>query len=470
MTVLVTGGTGTLGRAVVPALLRDGHAVRVLSRRPRALSGVEWAEADLATGEGLPKAVAGIDTVVHLASAPYRGPYTTRVDVQGTARLAAAARSAEVRHLLFASIIGVDVVPWGYFRQKLSAERSIAGAGVRWSVLRFTQFHPFLDRALRGVGRFPLAFIDPGITAQPVDPADAAERLLRRVQQGPSNTIEEFAGPETLTGGELLDQWLGAMGRTPRVRTISVPGQLGRVFRDGGLTTDAEPTGSITWAQYLTTRYRDGGSATATDQTPPNRAPADQAATDGLGTTRTRTRLLDPRKKRKAVLWFERHVQNPLVRAALDRGMSLPMFAVLQTTGRRTGRARQTQVINGLDGDTFWIVSEHGRRSAYVRNLEEDPRVRVRVATGWRSGTATVLDDDDPIARATWMTTLGRWHKADALVTRMLGTEPLTVRIDLEPMDQPATPTDQVHPADHTAPTERDSRSNRADQAWEADG
>lgn len=420
MTVVVTGGTGTLGRVVVPTLLDAGFPVRVMSRRTRSGGGVQWVRADLATGEGLPEAVAGADTVVHLASAPYRGPYTPRVDVQGTARLAAAARSAGVGHLLFVSIVGVDEVPWGYFRQKLEAERVVSHGGVDWSILRLTQFHPFLDHALRMAGRLPVAFTDPGITAQPLDPADAAERVLQSVQRGPTHTIEEFAGPETLTGDQLVEQWLHARGRPARIRSVSVPGRLGRAFRSGGLTTDSEPTGRITWAEFLARRY---GDTTGAEGSP--------APTSG-----SRAPLLDPARKRRAVLWFERHIQNPVVRRALDSGVPLPMFAMLETTGRKTGQTRQTPLINGVDGDTFWIVAEHGRRSAYVRNLEADPRVRVRIAGRWRTGTAHVLDNDDPIARARWMArTLGPWHKADGLATRLAGTEPLTVRVDLDPTD-----------------------------------
>ncbi len=114
-------------------------------------------------------------------------------------------------------------------------------------------------------------------------------------------------------------------------------------------------------------------------------------------------------------------------------GVPQPMFALLQTSGRKTGLSRHTPVINGFVGDEFWIVAEHGRNAGYVRNLEADPRVRVRTGRRWRQGTAHVLDDDDPLARARWMRQeLGRLHAADEKVAKMLGTTPLTVRIDLD--------------------------------------
>lgn len=117
---------------------------------------------------------------------------------------------------------------------------------------------------------------------------------------------------------------------------------------------------------------------------------------------------------------------NPVVRTAIDLGIA-PGYAVLETTGRTSGLPRRTPVGNGLDGDTFWIVSEHGHQAAYVRNIQADPRVRVKLGRRWRAGTATVLPDDDPRAR---QRQLG--HRINGAVVRLMGTELLTVRIDLD--------------------------------------
>jgi deazaflavin-dependent oxidoreductase (nitroreductase family) len=112
----------------------------------------------------------------------------------------------------------------------------------------------------------------------------------------------------------------------------------------------------------------------------------------------------------------------------------LPTHAMLETTGRRTGLARRTPVVSRLDDDTVWLVAEYGRRAAYVRNLEAEPRVRVRVRGQWRRGTARPLPDDDPRARLRRMRRplLGR-------VVRWFGDELLTVRIDLEPTEKGAS-------------------------------
>ena len=122
-----------------------------------------------------------------------------------------------------------------------------------------------------------------------------------------------------------------------------------------------------------------------------------------------------------------RHVVNPLMRAALDRGIAPRGYALLETTGRKSGLPRRTPVGNGTDGDTFWIVAEHGRSAAYVRNIQADPQVRVKVGGSWRSGIAQLLPDDDPRQR---QRLIGR--RFNAAVVRLMGTELLTVRVDLD--------------------------------------
>lgn len=135
--------------------------------------------------------------------------------------------------------------------------------------------------------------------------------------------------------------------------------------------------------------------------------------------------------KYRLVNFIQKRIVNPVVRAALNRGLPLPGYALIETTGRKSGLPRRTPVGDGLDGDTFWIVSEHGRRSAYVRNIEADPHVRVRVRRRWRSGTAHILPNDDPRERQRLLSRKlsGRLN---AMAVRSFGTDLLTVRVDLE--------------------------------------
>ena len=105
----------------------------------------------------------------------------------------------------------------------------------------------------------------------------------------------------------------------------------------------------------------------------------------------------------------------------------MPTQVVLETTGRVSGRPRRTPIGGRLDGATFWLVSDHGEASDYVRNIKANNRVRIRVRARWRAGTAVLLPNDDPYAR---LETLPRFNSA---MVRALGTDLLTVRIDLDP-------------------------------------
>jgi deazaflavin-dependent oxidoreductase (nitroreductase family) len=143
------------------------------------------------------------------------------------------------------------------------------------------------------------------------------------------------------------------------------------------------------------------------------------------------------RAKRSIARTTEKYVVNPLMRAALTRGLAPSAYALLETTGRRTGRIRRIPVANGLDGDSFWLISAHGAHSHYVHNLQAHPRVRIGLRAGralcWRSGTAYPMPDDDARAR---QRRLGRGrlaYRLDALLLHPLATDLQTIRIDLDP-------------------------------------
>ncbi|BCJ77348.1 nitroreductase [Catellatospora sp. IY07-71] len=131
-------------------------------------------------------------------------------------------------------------------------------------------------------------------------------------------------------------------------------------------------------------------------------------------------------RKYRIITTLER-VNNQLTRWALRRGLAPRAFALLETTGRRSGLPRHTPVGNGLDGDTFWLVAAHGEQADYVRNLLAEPAVRVKVAGRWRTGRATPLPDDDTGRRSRSLP-----YQWDAAIGRMMATRPLTVRIDLD--------------------------------------
>jgi deazaflavin-dependent oxidoreductase (nitroreductase family) len=124
-------------------------------------------------------------------------------------------------------------------------------------------------------------------------------------------------------------------------------------------------------------------------------------------------------------------LSNLSIRFLLRRGIAPKVWAMLETTGRRSGLPRQTPVGNGTIDGVFWIVASHGRQADYVRNIEKNPAVRVKIGRRWSNGTATVLNDDDTEARSRMLP-----HRMDAAIGRLMATEPLTIRIDF---DSPGT-------------------------------
>ncbi len=136
---------------------------------------------------------------------------------------------------------------------------------------------------------------------------------------------------------------------------------------------------------------------------------------------------------------LQKSVVNPLIKLGFDVGISAPGDALLETTGRRTGKTQRTPVCDGQEGDTFWLIAQRGRRTDFVRNIEADPRVRVKVRRGarmrWRTGTAHILDADDPRER---QRILGQGNFPRRLclsASSALATNPLTLRIDLDSTD-----------------------------------
>jgi uncharacterized protein YbjT (DUF2867 family) len=248
MTVLVTGASGTLGTAVLPRLIKDGHDVRPMSRRARP----GWVAADLVTGAGLTEAVGAVDAIVHLASSPGK---TRQTDVEGTRRLLAAAKTAGVRHVLFMSIVGIERVPVSYYRMKIAAEGVVQAGGVPYTILRATQFPSLVDTLLTVSSKLGPVVVDKSLVVQPVHVDDVAERIADLLAGEARGETVEFGGPEVLRFDQAVRDWQAARGTRRPVWSLRLPGRIVRVVRDGGLTTTAKPAGTRTWQDYLAVRY-----------------------------------------------------------------------------------------------------------------------------------------------------------------------------------------------------------------------
>lgn len=269
--ILVTGGTGVLGRAFTQRLAARGHPVRVMSRQPRPATlaeGVEWAQAELETGVGLEATVRGAPIIVHCASSPFTR--THEVDVEGTRRLLDAARSAGVQHFVYISIVGVDRIPYPYYRAKYAAEQVIEGAGVPYTILRATQFHELLDGWLHSLVRFPWVWLPTDLQFQPVDAGEAADALVHCVAAGPVGRAPDMGGPEVLRSKVIIAQWLAARGMKRPVFHMPMLGGFAAALRRGDNTCPQNRQGKITWPEWLAQKYaaRKYGRQGASDAQP----------------------------------------------------------------------------------------------------------------------------------------------------------------------------------------------------------
>lgn len=253
--ILVTGGTGTLGRGVVAELLAAGNDVRVLSRRDpgrvpgrAALGDAGWAVGDLRTGAGLDEAVAGVTAIAHCAS-DFRRP---RQDLVSVRNLIGAASRHGAPHLVYVSIVGVDRVPLGYYRVKLEAERLVEGSGLPWTILRATQFHDLILYMSQQLARLPVMVVPAGISFQPVDADEVASRVAGLALGEAAGRVPDLGGPEVLTATELARAYLRASGRRRPVLAVRLPGKAFGGYRRGGHLAPGHADGRRTYQEFLT--------------------------------------------------------------------------------------------------------------------------------------------------------------------------------------------------------------------------
>ena len=257
--ILVTGGTGTLGRLVVPRLREAGRHVRVLSRHGHESGdGVDFMVGDLATGAGVHPAVAGVETIVHCAG-------STKGDEDKARNLVRAASRAGVRHLVYVSVVGADRIPvdsgidramFGYFASKRAAEEAVADSGLPWTTLRATQFHDLMLTVARQLAKLPVIPVPAGFRFQPVDAGEVAARLVELSLGRPAGLVPDVAGPRVYEMAELIREYLRASNRRRLLLPVRLPGGAARAFRTGANLAPERAVGHRTWEDFLAERCR----------------------------------------------------------------------------------------------------------------------------------------------------------------------------------------------------------------------
>jgi uncharacterized protein YbjT (DUF2867 family) len=255
--ILVTGGTGTLGRQVVRCLLDAGREVRVLSRGSHAPADrTEYVTGDLATGEGVPAAVDGTPVIVHCAGSGSGDEVTTR-------NLAQAAARAGARHLVYISVVGASRIPvasrtdrmmFGYFASKAAAEQEVAGSGLPWTTLRATQFYDLILLVVRQMAKLPVIPVPAGFRFQPVDSGEVAAALAELALGRPAGLVPDLAGPRVYSVPELLRGYLRARGRHRPLVPVRLPGKAARAVRAGANLAPDRAVGQRTWEDFLAER------------------------------------------------------------------------------------------------------------------------------------------------------------------------------------------------------------------------
>jgi uncharacterized protein YbjT (DUF2867 family) len=255
--ILLTGGTGTLGRRIVPLLRDAGRQVRVLSRGSHEpAAGVEFLIGDLITGGGIDKALSGVETIIHCAG-------SAKGDEDKTRTLLRAAARAGAQHVVFISVVGADRVPvisrvdramFGYFASKRAAERIVAESGLPWTTVRATQFHDLTLTVAIQMARLPVIPVPAGVRFQPIDTGEVATRLVELALGQPSGLVPDIAGPRVYGMDDLLRSYLRASDRRRLIMPVRLPGRAYRAVRAGANIAPERAVGHRTWEDFLATR------------------------------------------------------------------------------------------------------------------------------------------------------------------------------------------------------------------------
>jgi uncharacterized protein YbjT (DUF2867 family) len=262
MKALVTGGTGTLGRLVVPRLLAAGYDVRVLSRhRSEAADDIEVMTGDLATGDGIETAVSGTEIIVHCAG-------SMKGDAEKARHLVRAASQLGTRHLIYISVVGADRVPvvsridramFGYFESKLAAERIVAESGLPWTTVRATQFHELTLLTVQRMSKLPVLPVPTRFRFQPVAAREVADQLVELAFDTPRGLVPDMAGPRVFEMPELVRSYLQARGMRRPILPVWLPGKAARAIRAGANLAPDRAVGSQTWEDFLAGQFAASG-------------------------------------------------------------------------------------------------------------------------------------------------------------------------------------------------------------------
>jgi uncharacterized protein YbjT (DUF2867 family) len=257
--IVVTGGTGGLGRRVVARLRDNGRNVRVLSRHPGdSQEGVEYMVGDLVKNQGVEEAISGAEIVVHCA-----GVGKIKEDTAQAQNLVVAAKRGGVRHLVGISVVGAERIPvrsavdrsmFAYFASQRAKELVIEQSGLPWTNLRATQFYDgFILVMVRAMLKMPIVPLPAGTRFQPVDADEVAAALAELALEAPAGQAPDIAGPKIYDAESLLRSYMVAIGKQRPILKIRMPGAAAAAIREGANLAPDRAVGRRTWEEFLAT-------------------------------------------------------------------------------------------------------------------------------------------------------------------------------------------------------------------------
>lgn len=249
--ILVTGGTGLLGKAVCALLSKRGIGYAVATHK-KPVDG-NMVHMDLTIAEGMDTAILNRKVILHLAS-DKKHPDN---DVSGTKKLLQEIVKLNYNaHFIYISIVGIDELPMPYFRQKLQVEQEIKKSGVTYSIIRATQFHNYIDQILKQFLKFPLGILPHKVPVQPIDVSVVAEQLVNMCFEQPSNHTENIGGKEVLSLEEIAAVWLNIQNKRKTIVNMPLWGKAGRSLKAGSLTCANKTSEGKDWKQWVMEEYQ----------------------------------------------------------------------------------------------------------------------------------------------------------------------------------------------------------------------
>ncbi|MBU8878854.1 SDR family oxidoreductase [Bacillus sp. FJAT-29790] len=248
MRILVTGSTGQLGLALLNQLKDSDNKIRMTSRRkPEGFGDFEWVYSDLLSGEGLEEAVKDVEVIIHAATSPFKN--SRFIEVSGLGKFLS--KLQHIKHFIYPSIVGIEEIPFKYYKLKYEAEELLKNSSIPYTILRATQFHGFVENLLLSKPIFKRYVIPGNIKFQSVDVSEFANHLIDLINIGPQGRTDDFGGPDIMTLKEMAELKIKINNETNKVLSISLPGKLYKSFFDGKNTNIIQKVGKTTFEEYL---------------------------------------------------------------------------------------------------------------------------------------------------------------------------------------------------------------------------